>query len=118
MYQRQVVRGRLLVARRDSAKSLQVVEEDLDEIALTVELSIESAPIVFARGVVANDRLHPLRTHRGDDAVCIVRRICEQHVPSSMRDELFGDGRIVLLPWRQGDVQWTRLSIDKGVGLR
>jgi hypothetical protein len=45
--QSQVVLGSFLVPRGDCPKALQVVKEDLDQIALAVEPSVEPAPVVL-----------------------------------------------------------------------
>ena len=60
-------------------------EEDLDEIALTVERSIESAPIVLARGVVANDRLHALADggRRASASLGLAAHVYQNRLPES-----------------------------------
>lgn len=91
------------------------MEENLDQIALSIERSVKPASVVLEGGVVADDRLHAMCA---DDAVGIVGRVGDERSSLSMWQQLFGHRRIVLLSWRQRDLQWPRLRIDNGMDLR
>jgi len=118
LHQSEVVLRSLLVSRGDGPKSLQVVEEDFDTIALAVQLLVEASSVVLACGVVADNGLHALCTNRCDDAVCVVRCVGDKSATAGMRQQLFRHGRVMLLTWRQRELKGPTLSIDNGVDLR
>ena len=113
----QVVRGRLVEARSESAKTLQVVEEDLDQITLAIRLAVESGLVASARTWM-NDCLHPSSFDASSNRVRIVSRVSyERFALRMLRDDFFRDRRFVLLSGRELDVERAAFRVDERVEL-
>jgi hypothetical protein len=94
------------------------MEEDFDAIALSVPPSVE-ARLLLAGGVRVNDRLDLLRFQLSADRVRIVAGVrYERFAARVVRDDRFGDGRLVLLPRADFDVKRPPFRIDERVDFR
>ena len=93
------------------------MEEQLDEVALPVELAVDAT---------LRDSLFAGRNHRFDfakiellqDCVRVVAAVREAGFSCDEVDELVRDRAIVLLAWRDDDLQRPALQINDGVNLR
>ena len=112
----QVVAGRLFVAGGDAAARLERVEEDLDEIAVAVELLVV-ATNVSARGIGRDDVFHATCADGAADMASIVAGVGDAGVACGLRDERSGNGGFVLLARRQFNVERTTLEIYDRVEL-
>ncbi len=93
------------------------MEEQLDEVALPVELAVEAA----LRGSLLawrNDGFDLAERQLLKQCVRVVAAVAQAGFASDEVDELVGDGAFVLLPWSDQDLQWPALQIDDGVNLR
>jgi hypothetical protein len=116
--EREVVSRSLLEAGSDGTEALQVMEEDLDAIALSVPPSIE-ARLLLARGVRVDDRLDFQRFQLSADRVRIVACVrYERFAAGVVRNDRFGDGRLVLLSRADFDVEGAPFRIDERVNFR
>lgn len=106
----------LFEAHGQGSKSLELVEEDLDQVALCVGLLVESG-FAFARGVGADDSLHTASSDRTTNRVGVVAGVCNHGFAFRVLEELLGDRRLVLLSGRDFDVERAPLRIDDGVDL-
>ena len=94
------------------------MEEDFDAIALSVPPSVE-ARLFLARGVRVDDRLDLERFQLSADGIRVVARVrYERFAAGVVRNDRFGDGRLVLLPGADFDVERTAFRIDERVDLR
>ena len=93
------------------------MEEELDEVALPVELAIDAS----LRG-----SLRAGRNHRFDlaelqflqNCIRVVAAVGEARFAGDEVDELVCDGAVVLLAWRDDDLERPALQINDGVNLR
>ena len=91
------------------------MEEDLDAIALSIPTSIE-ARLFLARGIRVDDGLNLQRFQLSADRIRIVARVrYERFAAGVVRDDRFGDGRLVLLPRADFDVERAPFRIDERV---
>ena len=104
MDHREVVAPRLLVARRDAAAALEVVEETLDAVADSVE-SLVVAMLHLARGVRRDHRLHAVRLRGIADVRRVVSRVADEGEALRMLDERVRDRGLVPLSGRQLEVE-------------
>ena len=66
-----------------------------------------------------DDRFHSKLLHASSDGVRVVRRVREDFLTSCVgAEDVFRDGRLVLLAWRELDVERPTLRVDEGVDLR
>ena len=101
----------LFEAHGQGAKSLELVEEDFDQVALGVGLLIQSR-LALARGVGADDGLHSALSDRATNRVGVVARVGDHGFAFRMLEKLFGDRGLVLLSGRDLDVERAPLRID------
>ena len=106
----------LLEPRGQCTEPLEVVEEDLDAVALGVGLFVE-ARLALARGVCADDGLHPASSHRAANRVGVVASVSDHRLALSVLEELLGERGLVLLTRRDFDVERTPLCVDDRVDL-
>jgi len=112
--QREIVARGLVVAGRDGAKPLQVVKEDLDEIALAIELANE-AMFDFSLGLRVDDGLHAARADGSDELVRVVTGVADESFPTSVEEQLLGGDHLMALPRRERDVDRAAFGVDDGV---
>ncbi len=94
-----------------------MMEEELNEIALAVEVAIEATPIVLPDGVHVHDRPHATGTHRMNDAVCVVGAVGDPRLASCVWQEALRHRGVVLVAGRQRDVKRPAFRVDEGVDL-
>jgi hypothetical protein len=104
----------LLKAHGQGTESLELVEEDLDQVALGVGLLVQPR-LTVAGGVGTDDGLHTASSHRAPNRVGIVARVGDHRFAFRVLEELFGDRGLVLLPGRDLDVERTPVRIDDRV---
>ena len=112
----QVVTSCLLVAGGDAAARFERVEEDLDEIAVAVQLLVV-ATNVSPRGIGRDDVFHAAGADGATDMASIVAGVGNTGVASGLCDERRRDGGFVLLARGQLDVERTTLEIYDRVEL-
>lgn len=114
----QVVLGGLLETRSQPAESLEIVKEHLDEVPRLVRLAIEPR-FLLAHGMRENYRLQARFLGAGADGVGVVACVRDDLVATTvLADDRFGDGRLVLLPGRDFDVERAAFRVGEGVDLR
>jgi hypothetical protein len=93
------------------------VKEQLDEIALAVELAVDASLLgsVLAR---RNDSLDLAEFQLLQNGVRVVAAVAEASFACDEVDELVCDSAVVLLAWRDDDLERPALQIDDGVNLR
>jgi len=112
-----VLRG-LLEASGEATKALQVVKEDLDQIARSIGAPIEPR-LLAPTGMWMNDRLQPRLLGARADGVGVVAGIRDEFVPAPvLTDDRLGDGGLVLLSWRDLDVERAAFRVGESVNLR
>ena len=72
-----------VIARREAAKALEVMEEDLDKVPLAVEFAVEPT-FLLSRGIAADYGLDPFTAKLLDDSVGIVSCISKEGLPLSL----------------------------------
>jgi hypothetical protein len=102
---RQEIGGRLLVATGDGTKAFDVMEETLDLSAEAIERARLAAPVVLARGIHRDHRLHASPQDRSDDRIRVVPSVGDQSFAGRVIDQIFRFGRVVLLAGREDDVK-------------
>ena len=107
----QVVGCGLLEARGEGAESLELVEEDLNLIALGVDLLVESR-FALAGGIGTNDGLHLAASHRAANRVGVVASVGDHRLTFRVLEEFFGERGLVLLTRRDLDVERPPVRID------
>jgi hypothetical protein len=114
----EIVSRGLLEAGGEGAETLEVMEEDLDTVALRVCASVE-AQLLVTRGIRVDDRLDVQRLQLATNRVRIVARVrYERFAARVMGDDRLGDGRLVLLARREFDVERAPFGVDESVDLR
>lgn len=114
MHEREVARPRLVEARRDSTESLEAVEEELDEVALGVELSIlRDCARSFRLG--ADDGLDAASFELGAKLVGVVPGVSDESTASCVVEELGRCDQFVALAGRQRDVERPTFRVDDRV---
>jgi hypothetical protein len=66
------------------------VEEDLDEIAIPVQLLVETASPVFAGGIAGDDGLHSRTANLAYEVICVIGGVCQECFAQSMRKQVVG----------------------------
>jgi len=112
----QVVASGLLVARSDGAETLEVVEEDLDEIALAVEIAVERKRSL-SLGLRVNDRLDLSVADLAPEIVGVVAGVTDERLTACVIKQPHGGDHLVALAWSQRDVDRSRLRVDDSVEL-
>jgi len=107
----------LFKAHGQGSKAFELVEEDLNQIALGVSLPVQ-ARLALSRGVRANDSLHAALSDRAANRVGVVASVRYRCFAFRMPEELFGDCGFVLLSGRDLDVERAPCRIDERVDLR
>jgi len=92
------------------------VEEDLDELALAVELLVV-AKNLSARWIRRDDVLHPASADGLADVAGVVARVRNAGLAASVLDERLRDRCLVLLTGRELDVKRPPLEVYDGVEL-
>lgn len=116
--EREVIPRGLLEARSEGPESLEVMEEDLDTVALTVSTTVK-ARLVLATRVCVDDRFDLLRLQLVADGIRIVTGVgYERFSARVVLDDRRGDRRLVLLARRDLDVERPPFRVDEGVDLR
>lgn len=111
------VPGQLVVARCDGAEVLQLVEEALDEVALTVDRGVDRSLLLavalgrdVGRGAVGGDLFED-----GASVVAAVGdRVAGRSEPGQQRRH---GGLVGGLAWAEQDAQRQAVGIDDGVDL-
>lgn len=117
MERAEVVGGGLLETRGSSAKALELMEEDFDQIALGVGFSIESRFSLASR-IGTNDGFHPAAFDRVANSVGVVACVSDHGMALRVFEERFGDGGFVLLARRDLDVDRPAVRVDDRVDFR
>ena len=93
------------------------MEEELDEIALLVQLAVDASFLgsFFAR---RNDGLDFTKGQFLKNRVRVVAAVTEASLTGDEVDELVCDGAVVLLAGSEDDLQGPTLQIDDSVNLR
>jgi len=107
----QVVGCGFLEARGEGTESLELVEEDLNLVALGVGLFVESR-FTLTGGIGTNDRLHLAASHRAANRVGVVACIGDHRLTLRVVEELFGERGFVLLTRRDLDVERPPVRVD------
>jgi hypothetical protein len=110
------VARRLVVARGDGSESLELVKEELDEVAEAIEPPVEGA-LLLSRGVLADDGLDAVRFDEFDELVGVVAGIGKAGSALQVLNQVFGDRCLVLLPRRDLDLKRSALGVDERVDL-
>ena len=108
------ISGQFVVACGDSSKVLELVEEALDEIALTVEDKITS-PRRLAVGFRRNHGGDFALGERIEQRVGVVRLVANQSLWISLLKQRLCASQIVRLPRREHHIDGIAEGIDKGV---
>jgi len=114
----EVVAGGLLEARGDGSKALQGVKEHLDAVTDRVTLSVEARLLLTGR-IRVNDGPYPQGLQLSANGIRVVAGVgYEGFAPRVVRDDLVSDRGLVLLSWRELDVERAPFRVDEGVDLR
>lgn len=93
------------------------MEEELDEIALLVQLAID-ATLPFSFFAWRDDGLDLTILELFEDGVRVVTAVSEACLAGQEVDELVCDSAVVLLARRDDDLERPALQINDGVNLR
>lgn len=113
----QVVDGSLLEARSEGSESLELVEEDLNLVALGIDLLVESRLTLTGR-IGTDDCLHFAASHRAANRVGVVASVGDYRLTLRVLEEFFGDRGLVLLAGRDLDVERPPVRVDDRVDFR
>lgn len=116
MDESEVARAGLVEARRDSSEALEVVEEDLDEVARAIQLAVLRNR-AFAFRLRADDGLDPARLQLGAERVRVIAGVSDQRVAASVVEELRRGDQFVSFAGSQRDVDRPAFGIDDRVDL-
>ena len=115
MKEGEVVARGLLEPRGNGSEALKGVEEHLDAVALGVALSVEARLLLPCR-ICVDDRLDLQRLQLSADGIRVVAGVAYARFAARVvRDDLFGDRGLMLLPRRDLDVDGAALRVDEGV---
>ncbi len=114
----EIAARRLVVAGRDRSEALEPVEEDLDQVALAIQLPVELEQVPLPHWVRMDDGFHPPLAHCIDDGVGVVARVGEHCLAARSPQQIDGHGALVLLARRQRDLLRTPLGGDERVDFR
>lgn len=117
MERAKVVSGGLLEAGGSGAEALELVKEDLDEIALGIGDPIEPR-LSLARGIGADDSLHAASANRATNGIGVIPSVRDHGFALRMFEERFGDGGFVLLARSDLDVERSAVRVDDRVEFR
>ena len=114
MDKRQIVSSGLVISGRDRPKFFELMEENFDQIALTVVLAVEPA-LGLAFGLAVDDRPHSFGTDGLKECTGIISSVPDEDFASRVFDERRRHRHFVSLSGREGDVQGPASSVDEGV---
>jgi len=114
---RQVVACCLFVSRRDCAEALEIEEEDLDDVALAVQCTVQTV-LVFPFGLRMNDRFDVSSPHLADKRIGVVARVANERGTSSKVEKLGRLGHFMALSLGERDVNRAAFRVDNSVELR
>ena len=107
----------LVVARRDGAEALQVMEEAFDSITQAVEPPVRrSTPL--AAGMMGNDGCHAELADTVAHPIGVVAGIANQSLAFGVNQHLLGNGSFVLLPGSDLEVKRLTARRRDGVNFR
>ena len=107
----------LVVARRNSAEALEVVEEAFDSITQAVEPAIRRSTPLPA-WMMGNDRCHAELANTVPDPIRVVARIANQSLPFGVNQHFLGNRSFVLLPGSHLEVERLTARRCDGVNFR
>ena len=110
------VARRLLVASGHSAKLLESVEEEFDQVALAVEVRVEMA-LHLPGSVRRDDDLHSLGADGGDHRVGVVSLVGDEVAALRSRDQCGRLDDVVDVAGREVEVCWITETIHESVDL-
>lgn len=114
----QIVPSGLLEASRDGAETLRVVEEDFHSKAQGVPTAVEPR-LLLAYGMRMDHGSHAERFHLPANRVRVVSGVrYERFAACVLRDDRFGNGRVMPLSGRELDMERAAFCVDEGVDLR
>ena len=116
VHQREVVTARLLVARRNTAAALDVVEEALHTVANPVEPLVTTVFLCVGR-VRRDHRLHAADFHGRTDLLRVVSSVTDEGATLRMFQKRFSDGGLVSLTGCQFEVERPSFRVDDRVDL-
>jgi hypothetical protein len=108
----------LFVAGSDCSEAFEPMKETLNLIAKAVQRAILSPPVVLARRVHRDDRVHSSRLRGEDDAVCVVAGVSNEGLARCVLNEVLRLGCVVLVSGRQRDLKRLSFRRRDGVDFR
>ncbi len=112
----EIVASGLVVTGRYSTKSLELVEEDLDEVSSAVQPPVDAATFLAPRRW-ANDGSHAPALDGVNEAVGVVTGVADERFALRVLNQFVGDRHLVALTCCQRDEDRPRLRVDEGVEL-
>jgi hypothetical protein len=92
------------------------MKEDLDEIALPMELAVQAMHLV-SLGLRMDDGFHASVANRQHEVVRVVPSVADQSLSMGMCEQVLGCDHLVSLTGCQRDVKRACFRIDNGVEL-
>ena len=118
MDEREEVTRELFEPSGDSAVALEIVKEDLDAKAVGVAASVQRR-LFLPIGMWIDHGFHLLRLQLLANRVRVIGGISDQRFAVRVFvDDPFGNRRVVLLAWREFDVDRAASLVDEGVNFR